>query len=345
MCCDVISIKQHIESTVEELMGAALESYRSALIVTANFGLAAFPDAGPKMHDQLLGIEKELAASPTVRGVREACRHFKLALQGLAETAVEHNRTAAREIKEIMMIVARAAEAISSRDLQDTSQFQRVSLQLQSIAKLDDLTEIRHAVVRNAAEMRSMVEKVSQERQKSFSRLRNELVDFQNRLNEAERIASLDPLTGLNNRRECEKQLQLRVLQDRQFCMLMFDVNGFKQVNDLYGHLAGDEVLKQLATELKSASIATDLIARWGGDEFVMLIDCTYSEALLRMARIREWIVGDYKIQVEGKNHSFFMETAIGLIERRPGEGATSVLSRADEAMYAQKRSVVKLGA
>ncbi|MGB0114548.1 MAG: GGDEF domain-containing protein [Ilumatobacteraceae bacterium] len=91
-----------------------------------------------------------------------------------------------------------------------------------------------------------------------------------------ERRATTDELTGLGNRREFERQTEEALLTAERFntgvCVMLIDLNGFKQINDTLGHQFGDLVLRAAAERLKGAVRETDMVARWGGDEFVILL-------------------------------------------------------------------------
>jgi diguanylate cyclase (GGDEF)-like protein len=105
-------------------------------------------------------------------------------------------------------------------------------------------------------------------------------------LDEAEKrnkkLATTDDLTGIRNRRSfielAEREMSIARRYGRQFTLMLFDVDNLKHINDRYGHLAGDRVLKQIAQSCKSIIRETDVLARLGGDEFVVLI--TQSENL-----------------------------------------------------------------
>lgn len=94
---------------------------------------------------------------------------------------------------------------------------------------------------------------MAQDGEEVLSQMRGELRQYQAKLEGAERLASVDSLTGLYNRRRVEAALELRIEQRQVFSVLIFDLNGFKRVNDTYGHVVGDELLTQFASELKSA--------------------------------------------------------------------------------------------
>ncbi len=157
----------------------------------------------------------------------------------------------------------------------------------------------------------------------------------------AVRLSTLDPLTALYNRtfffaavdREIERSVRTR----RQFCLLMADLDGLKEVNDTYGHHHGDRVLRAVAEVIRSGLRRIDVAARYAGDEFVVLLPET-SEGGARVVaeKIREG-VADIVFKVDGR--SMMTSLSIGLVAY-PDDGATSdaLLIAADEAMYVSKR-------
>jgi diguanylate cyclase (GGDEF)-like protein len=107
--------------------------------------------------------------------------------------------------------------------------------------------------------------------------LANRIHDLQQREVTLKQLALHDPLTGLANRTQLTKQLQLAVARSRrnstQFAVLMLDLNGFKPVNDRYGHAVGDQLLIEIGRRLLAGVRSTDVAARVGGDEFVVLLE------------------------------------------------------------------------
>ncbi|HEU5316658.1 MAG TPA: GGDEF domain-containing protein, partial [Chloroflexota bacterium] len=158
---------------------------------------------------------------------------------------------------------------------------------------------------------------------------------------------SRDPLTGLNNRRaladlyEREAQRVQRVARQHgsdglhPLAVVFCDVNRFKQINDTYGHQVGDEVLRAIADVLTAASRATDLVARYGGDEFVMLLpDAGVHGAELVIHRIRERIAERPPGPVP-----FTVSLGYAIVDPEEPQGLDQLLSRADEAMYRDKEA------
>jgi len=110
-------------------------------------------------------------------------------------------------------------------------------------------------------------------------------------------------------------------------------------VNDKHGHLFGDEVLKQFATELRSVCRSTDTIGRWGGDEFILLLHCGLAEATAQIDRLRKWVCGNYTIQANSVPTKLQVSASIGLAERLAGETMKDLIARADVEMYRDKAS------
>jgi diguanylate cyclase (GGDEF)-like protein len=159
-------------------------------------------------------------------------------------------------------------------------------------------------------------------------------------------LSITDPLTGLLNRREFEKSLKQEVARARRcgpLSLLMIDLDLFKIVNDTYGHLAGDEVLKAVAEVLKSCCRNTDVCARLGGDEFAIILphsDEPGSAAVRN--RIARRIAG-LRIPVAG-GQSVTVSLSIG-IGTMPGDAddVSGLMAAADAAMYRAKQAALSV--
>jgi diguanylate cyclase (GGDEF)-like protein len=204
-------------------------------------------------------------------------------------------------------------------------------------AQLDDLGEIRQCLAANAGELKATAEAMMKSSRESVADLRAEVVRYETLLRESERLAFLDPLTGLRNRRGIEEELRIRVEGHQRFCVLIFDLNGFKALNDTYGHVAGDDLLKQFANELKTNCEHGDLAGRLGGDEFIIITDRGMEESAAYLKRIREWIFGTYKINDGQRCQSASFSGSAGLAAWDGTEKIPALLSRADQAMYREK--------
>ncbi len=151
--------------------------------------------------------------------------------------------------------------------------------------------------------------------------------------------AATDSLTGLSNRRHIEPQLAGETARARRhqatFSVLMADLDHFKRVNDRYGHDAGDEVLREVARRLREMLRTEDRPARWGGEEFlVLLTDTELDQAEIVAEKLRAGIA-DTPIEVNG--HSIDMTISIGVAQHQGEDDPLDLIRRADQALYRAK--------
>jgi diguanylate cyclase (GGDEF)-like protein len=176
---------------------------------------------------------------------------------------------------------------------------------------------------------------------RNFSSQIDEMKMLQVRAEEFERLSQVDPLTGLSNRRFAEERLASEASRSRRhghpLTVVSFDLDKFKQINDTYGHLAGDRVLKHFGRRLNSAIRKSDVAARMGGDEFLVLLpECTASQVQTLMARLRP-------MDTEFDGVKIPICFSAGWVEYEKGESIEQFLERADRILYAEKRSVKKV--
>lgn len=155
--------------------------------------------------------------------------------------------------------------------------------------------------------------------------------------------ASFDPLTKLPNRSEFERRaaeaITVAERQETGICLLLFDLNGFKLVNDTYGHTAGDEFLRVVGSRLRKAVRDGDIVARWGGDEFVVMMPGISDPEMgaKRAEQLAEQVAG--RTRIEGVPEALRVRVSVG-VAIWPGHGAelSDLVEAADQAMYQAKR-------
>lgn len=159
------------------------------------------------------------------------------------------------------------------------------------------------------------------------------------RVNELEKLALLDPLTQLANRRYIEMNLHSRLEELRRyhwpFGVLFLDVDHFKSINDTYGHMVGDEILRMLARTFTANMRASDIFGRWGGEEFVAIVRNVDHEQLYSFAeRLRILVAESYLIEESAVIQATI---SIGGTLARTDDTVESLLQRADQLMYQSK--------
>jgi diguanylate cyclase (GGDEF)-like protein/PAS domain S-box-containing protein len=161
------------------------------------------------------------------------------------------------------------------------------------------------------------------------------------RIEEIQKMALLDPLTQLGNRVYGDNHLHARLDEmcryNTSFGVLFIDVDNFKRINDSYGHDVGDNVLRMVARTLRNSVRASDIVARWGGEEFVAILLAVTKDQLYALAN---------KIRILIEQSSFFavqshinVTVSIGAALAQPGDTAETLMERADQLMYQSKIS------
>ena len=155
-----------------------------------------------------------------------------------------------------------------------------------------------------------------------------------------QRRSERDALTKLPNREAYERRIAIELERvrryDSKFCLVVADVDYFKQVNDSYGHLAGDKVLKVLAKTMRRRLRLADFIARYGGEEFVILLPETDAKAALTL--MNEICIQIRDCPFHFKSKPLNITISLGIAQVTEGDDARTLFARADKAMYAAKQ-------
>jgi diguanylate cyclase (GGDEF)-like protein len=350
----VISLKKYLDMNPEtlplgdpattELLAAVLESYRSALLAMGKSGVQACPSVGSALQQNLAGLEQRLAKNITPVMVKETETKVTEQLEQWGGSTEEYFKAKANEVKELLMVMARTVESVGDRDKTYATQLTDFTTRLRTIANLEDITQVRASLLKGASELKSCVDQMAQDNLKLVMQLQAEVSTYESKLKAAEDLALRDPLTGLSNRRNVEERIEWRIARNQAFCIAVLDVNGLKQVNDKYGHLAGDNMLKQFSSELRSGCRSTDVIGRWGGDEFIIVMDSELAGAQIQIERLRKWVFGEYTIKTgQGDTEvKVPVDASVGLEQWKPGETLQQIIERADATMYKEKQGAKK---
>jgi diguanylate cyclase (GGDEF)-like protein len=173
-----------------------------------------------------------------------------------------------------------------------------------------------------------------------IKRLRRQLLEKQDHSYILRNLAMIDPLTGLYNRRFAEQRLAAEVARSERrghpLTVLTLDLNNFKEINDTYGHPAGDQVLQEFASRLNKVIRGSDLAVRLGGDEFlVVLPECTLDQLKLVLDRLSSF-------ELDWQGQKIPVTFSAGWKDYEMGDRPEEMLASADQALYTSKRATKK---
>jgi diguanylate cyclase (GGDEF)-like protein len=312
---------------------AALGCYLASILDIAETVASLCGEIGASCHDQLIRLRGRVAYHANLQTLDESRNALHSELIDFSEKARQYNNVLAEDVAKALALLAQSESAVAVRNEEYIQRLARFVEQMEQVAQSGD----RALAAGQAVELRGLVESMEQDGRDANAHLKAKLVEFQDKLREVEFLASIDPLTGVANRREFNRQLTARVSANREFCVLLFDLNTFQRVNYDHGHLCGDEILKQLGNRLSAHVRPRDFVCRWGGDEFVVILECPLQNAEVRAGEIAHLLSGPYNVVLEGREITVNIGVSFGVSERLPGETAEQVFQRADQGMYRHK--------
>jgi diguanylate cyclase (GGDEF)-like protein len=333
----MITLKPFLDAGREDLSALTADCYNATLKALAESAVRCCPATGKALQAELSAASKTLKTETSAKAIKAMHKQVLKALSFWGEQSEIYFKRKAVEVKEILTELVKTADFIGKRDQRYTRQFNEITMHLEAIAQLDDLNNLRSSILHSAGELRGCVERMAKEGADSTSRLQHSLATYRVELDRAQELASLDPLTGLFNRREVEARIARRLAAGVPFCLVVIDLDRFKAINDKHGHLVGDEVLRQVAKELRLVSREDETIGRWGGDEFVMIFDGNFTNTKVKVQRMRPWVFGTYQVELSSGQIDVVVNASIGVAEWAPGETMLQVISRADADMYRDK--------
>jgi diguanylate cyclase len=249
-----------------------------------------------------------------------------------------------KELTEVIAILRDAAR-LSIGDSSDFhAQIIASSERLTAIAEIENIRELRRRVGEEVGTLRRAVAEKQERDDRAYAQLTVRVETLQRKLAEMEVEVTIDPLTRIGNRRRFDMALTRMVSQAQQagssLSLAMIDVDHFKQINDLHGHPVGDRVLVCVAQAVSRAVRQTDVVTRYGGEEFAVLLEnagVTEVEGRLKQ------LVGDisnaaYEYDVLGRTERVRFTVSCGLTDLTPSESPEEFLKRADEALYEAKK-------
>ena len=209
--------------------------------------------------------------------------------------------------------------------------------------ELEQLTvtfdDMMQRLQRHHAELEQRVDQRTAELQASNARLQGEIVERERMAQLLEETARTDFLTKLCNRRAMALRLQNEVAREDRaggsFSLVLVDIDHFKHINDEFGHDIGDEVLKALARAFEASVREQDVVARWGGEEFLLLLPNTGADAAVEQAERLRALLDSDALTIHRYPHR--VTASFGVAAWQPGQSVESVLKQADVALYQAK--------
>jgi diguanylate cyclase (GGDEF)-like protein len=314
------------------------EMFASLLSLIADSPFGGEPTLVEAFRADLLRQAERLKAADSFEQLRSAHRMAETQLRGFNETADELLKSKDQALKQLLGLVNQAATQFLGHHEQYSTRVGSTQAGLQEALRASSMMVMREQVRSQSKQLSESMAFMEREANANVAQLRAQLDEYRTKLQMAEELASTDSLTGLANRREAERQIDAAIASNTSFSLIFIDLNGFKAINDQYGHACGDQVLGSFGKSLKRWFRPLDTVARWGGDEFlIMMARATETEAARKCQDLRNHTLGQYRIVLGGRILNVEVRAAFGIAQWQSGETAQQIIERADKAAYAEK--------
>lgn len=273
--------------------------------------------------DRIMRERQALSSDESLEMFQEYCRTTE-------EKLAEKTRTEVREL--LNSVLAQMAES-GGQASHYTEVLSSFNERLSGDIGLD---EFRSMVDEFASETDTMLN-ANRQLENRLQQTTEELEQLRQQLEQARVEATTDALTGLPNRKAFDTELN-RLSAEGGFCLVMADIDHFKQFNDTHGHQVGDKVLRFVAGHLAEAISDHGMVARFGGEEFAVLIPCASLDKALTLAEKARARIESQRLRRTDNQQSLGTITlSFGVAAWRNGEPVTALIERADAALYQSK--------
>ena len=338
----IVSLKASLEAwnQVDALLREAFETYARTLgHVEQHLSRQAaerFSVDGPNFAPQRAALagkrEQPSAGLPVLERVS---REVESELRSFGERLCR-NACSSQDLRDVASALSQAIAGILESGSKHAEAMRTAAGRLHSASEADNVTALRVLVRYQSAELVRLADEATRESRALAASLSNQVGELTAGLKVAHREARRDTLTGLLNRRALAEMMAEFREKETSRCLILIDLDRFKAINDKFGYLAGDELLRQVALRIQSALLPSCAAARWGGDEFIVLVDGSLSVGMSVAHQLDQRLCARYRLG-DGQLSDVFAQASVGLSDWKRGEEADSVIRRADLALKSKK--------
>ena len=245
------------------------------------------------------------------------------------------------EIKGLIETLTGAIERLAGEAVSVNAELSNHTAQFSRLQDVEDIRDLKRQISEEVNALNKFITEKQEREDAYYAKLNKRIEVLQSRLAETEQAASIDPLTQIPNRGTFDRSLRrwLSRLSQTPFVLALLDIDDFKRVNDTYGHLVGDRVLLASARLLAGSVRPNDMVARFGGEEFVLLLaGANLRQAETRMKDLLAQVASSsYEFEHQGGRAELSYTISCGVAEATSSDTPESLVKRADEGLYDAK--------
>jgi diguanylate cyclase len=218
------------------------------------------------------------------------------------------------------------------------AKFSKLAENFEVLSHVEDAGELRRRLREDVSKLRESVEVMRRENEESVVRFQSQVSTFQQRLETARKESSLDRLTGLGSRREAERRWLEIPKRAESLCLLLYDIEGFREINSRNGSPFGDKLLVALAHNLRAKFPEEGTLFRWGPDEFLVLAQGSLASCAKHSLQICDTFAAGKYFTAEGGSQALQANLACGGAQYVGGETLEQFYRRSRESLEQSRR-------
>lgn len=340
------SDRQHLTAkmaAIQDGCGVLLRSLRMSLHFLQDFALDVEELQSGRFKEEIQQIDEKLQQADNLKRFELHLEQKKDRIDAYIHRQRSYIMDRENELRDIIDLLTRA---MASLNVENHEFYQRINQQGEKIIRisaLDDIKKIKNALKAEVEQMWEIVTLKQHQDRRQIRTLAGRVHTLQDELEKARAKAMTDGLTGVYNRPALDDYLTERIERSQadksDFCVMMVDIDDFKQINDRFGHLIGDRVLVALAQKCRASIRGEDFLARYGGEEFTIVMDgMNFRNALKKAQQLCRSIASTRYATNEMQTDDYLcMTISIGVTQYKKSDAVCDIIARADKALYDAK--------
>lgn len=298
-----------------------------------------------EFKQELADLSERLAAEEKLGRLERLFDTRQRSIRDFARLQNECLQTREAELKEIIDILTKAMAVLDSENREYNHSIMEQGRRLEELTHLEDIRRLKQSLLQEVEQLRRAVQEKETRDGAKIQSLAKQVAVLNTELQQVRTESERDGLTGVYNRRSFDRYLSDLMIKsaavEKSFTLLMIDIDNFKQLNDSFGHPAGDSVLSAVARKCRQLIRIQDFLARYGGEEFaIVLPGAGLRDAVKKGRQICEAIASRrYLLEGSGCQEQIVLSVSIGVSVSAAGDTPSALVGRADKALYLAKAS------
>ncbi|AHF98119.1 hypothetical protein DESACE_07545 [Desulfurella acetivorans A63] len=346
-----LSVLENINTILKNLIFSAKDTKNSvykelAEIIFSTLDIAVESDKAVEYKQELLALKKELYFNSALLSTISVRENLKKLIEKKEKLEEEYFNQLQEKLKQAVKALTYVMNTLTKDISNYGDEFQTHIDQIDSLVGLEniDVDEMSKKLIGIALKIKestiSMNNKIKQ-LSEIIEKSKNTIQQLQEKLKEAQENLIIDPLTKVYNRRGLWNFLEHEIEKARRYrknlSIIMCDLDKFSEINNTYGHQVGDKVLEVFANTIKSLSRGSDIVTRYGGEEFLIIVpEANLDQAYIFAEKIR---TATEKLKFKYKDKEFYITVSLGVAQFRQEDTIETLIERADKMLYEAKKT------